>query len=187
MDTSLNLLARLRQKERDPAAWDRFVQLYSPMLYCWAQRMGLQEQESLDVVQEVLTLMLCKLVDFQHDGRSFRGWLRTVVRNRCRDHLRRLGRAPQGLASGSEVPAPAANPGEDLEEAEFQGMLIQQAIRLMHSEFREATWKSCWLTVAEGMSSREAAQVLGLTVNAVLVARSRVLRRLRAEFGEMLN
>ena len=41
--TSGSLLARLRQPS-DEAAWVRFVKLYTPLLYHWAQRSGLAEQ-----------------------------------------------------------------------------------------------------------------------------------------------
>ena len=47
--TPISLLERLRQPE-EQAAWERFVQLYTPLLHHWARRLGLQGQEAADLV-----------------------------------------------------------------------------------------------------------------------------------------
>ena len=41
--TSSTLLHRVRS--RDPAAWQRFVNLYGPLVYHWGRRAGLQEAD----------------------------------------------------------------------------------------------------------------------------------------------
>ena len=38
----------------DQEGWTRFVQLYTPLLYFWARRLGLQEQDAADLVQTSL-------------------------------------------------------------------------------------------------------------------------------------
>lgn len=50
--TSLTLLERLRSPS-DQEAWSRFARLYTPLLYYWCRRAGLQEQDSADLVQDV--------------------------------------------------------------------------------------------------------------------------------------
>jgi RNA polymerase sigma-70 factor (ECF subfamily) len=57
----------------------------------------------------------------------------------------------------------------------------------MQREFRPATWKACWEQVVEGRPPAEVARELGLTLNAVYVARSRVLRRLREYLDQLLD
>ncbi len=49
--TSTSLLGRV--KSRDPDAWERFVKLYSPLVYRWARQVGLQESDASDLAQEV--------------------------------------------------------------------------------------------------------------------------------------
>ncbi len=49
-ETPASLLERLRQRA-DHAAWGRFVELYTPLLYYWARRAGLQQQDAADLVQ----------------------------------------------------------------------------------------------------------------------------------------
>src|SRR5687768_247074 len=95
--TSISLLARLRQPG-DEQAWQRFVSLYTPLLYHWAKTTGLRGSEAEDLVQDVFALLVSKLPQFEYDrGQSFRGWLRTIVVNRCRDSFRR--RAPRPLTA----------------------------------------------------------------------------------------
>src|ERR1700722_11673297 len=87
--TPASLLQRLRQPD-EQGAWERFVDLYTPLIFFWACRMRLQAQDAADLVQDVFTTLLQKLPEFHYDpGKSFRAWLRTLTVNRWRDSLRR--------------------------------------------------------------------------------------------------
>src|SRR3954469_13630687 len=89
MDTPASLLERLRQPEAT-GAWTRFVELYTPLLFAWAGRLGLQEADAADLVQEVLLALHRTLPAFVYDPhRRFRHWLRTVLVNKHRENLRR--------------------------------------------------------------------------------------------------
>src|SRR2546421_13117696 len=66
MDTPASLLERLRQPAA-PAAWNRFVELYTPVLYAWTRRLGLQPADAADLVQDVFTILVQKLPTFQYD------------------------------------------------------------------------------------------------------------------------
>ena len=59
--TSLSLLERLRWPEEQETNWRRFVQLYTPLLFHWARKLGLSAEDAADLVQEVLTLLIQKL------------------------------------------------------------------------------------------------------------------------------
>jgi RNA polymerase sigma-70 factor (ECF subfamily) len=184
--TSVSLLERLRQPTARQA-WQRFVELYTPLLYYWARRLGLQEQDAADLVQEVFTLLVRKLPDFIYNReKSFRSWLRTVLLNKWREYRRGKGLPVQpadeelaGLASPDNVAA--------WSEAEFQQHLTMRALQLMQAEFQPVTWKACWEHVICGRPAAEVAQELSITVNAVYLAKGRVLRRLRQELAGMLE
>jgi RNA polymerase sigma-70 factor (ECF subfamily) len=179
--TSPSLLERLRQ----PTAgddWGRFVGLYTPLLYYWCRRQRLPEEESADVVQDVFLVLLEQLPEFQYDGRrSFRGWLRTITLNKCRDRGRRLALAPRGPGGDLLANLPdRANP-DPFEEAEYRQYLAARALRLMQSDFDPKTWKACWEHGVIGRPAAEVAAELGVSENAVYIAKCRVLRRLREE------
>jgi RNA polymerase sigma-70 factor (ECF subfamily) len=182
--TSVSLLERLHRP--DPEAWDRFVNLYTPLLYYWARRLGLQQPDASDLVQEVFLLLVRKLPEFTYDrNKRFRSWLRTVLQNKWREQLRRRVPPTGGHAGLSGI----AGPGDtgQIDEAELQQQLLVRALQLMQAEFQASTWKACWEMVVKGRPADEVAAELGMTVNAVYLAKGRVLRRLRRELGGLLD
>src|SRR5262249_61831187 len=106
----LSLLERLRrpgESGRDADAWSRFVDLYAPLLFYWARRLGLAEPDAADLVQDVFLVLVRQLPTFRHDGRhSFRAWLHTILLNHWRDRLRR----PAVVATGAGPRPPARAP-----------------------------------------------------------------------------
>ena len=86
--TPASLLDRLRNPG-EPTAWDRFVELYTPLLFHWARRLGLQSSDSADLVQDVFLILWRKLPEFEYDSRrSFHAWLKTIFLNRYRSRQR---------------------------------------------------------------------------------------------------
>jgi RNA polymerase sigma-70 factor (ECF subfamily) len=186
MDTPLSLLERLR-RPADRDAWDRFVRLYTPLLYHWACRLGLQESDAADLVQDALTLLFRKLPDFSYDpSRSFRGWLRTVLLNLWRTR-RRLPAPPVQAGEAALDSLAREEEAPDLDEAEYRRHLAGRALELMRTDFRPATWKAFWECAVAGRPTAEVAAELGMSVGAVRVARSRVLARLRQELNGLLD
>jgi RNA polymerase sigma-70 factor (ECF subfamily) len=184
--TPASLLDRLRRPHaRD--AWDRFVELYTPFLYYWARRLGLQESDAAELVQEVFAVLLQKLPVFSYDkDRSFRAWLRTVTLNKWREIQRRArGRHEAGGDALDQVAA--TDPAEALWEAEYQQHLVRRALEVMQREFQPATWQACWAMVVEGRTAAEVAEDLGLSPGAVRSAKFRVLTRLREELDGLLD
>jgi RNA polymerase sigma-70 factor (ECF subfamily) len=189
--TPVTLLQRLRgpvQQQTTAAAWAEFVELYTPLLYAWATRLGLQPSDAADMVQDVFVILVQKLPEFAYDAhKSFRAWLRTILMNRWRDRQKHA--AVVGQQSGAAVLDEVSSPDQtlELEEAEYREVLVRRALELMRREFRPATWKACWEQVVIGRSAAAVAAELGISVNAAYVARSRVLRRLREYLDQLLD
>ena len=183
--TPASLLERLRQPDQQ-SAWTRFVQLYTPLLFHWARRLGLREDDAADLVQDILTLLVRRLPEFRYDhSKSFRAWLRTLTlncwRNRCRRaELPHEARPPDldGLAGRDEA--------DLLSETEYRQWLVGRALELMQAEFQPTTWKACWESVVSGRSAAEIASELDISIGAVYMAKSRVLSRLRQELTDLL-
>jgi RNA polymerase sigma-70 factor (ECF subfamily) len=184
--TPVSLLERLRRPE-EQQAWGDFVELYTPLLYHWARRAGLQSQDASDLVQDVLLLLLRKLPQFSYDHhKSFRSWLRTVTLNRWRESLRK-----QHLPAESDGvnldELPGDDPAAEVWEAEYRTSLTRRALELMQADFQPSTWKACWEYVVEGRPAAEVAAELGISVGAVHTARLRVLTRLREELKGLFD
>jgi RNA polymerase sigma-70 factor (ECF subfamily) len=187
-----SLLARLRVGQ--PGAWERLAWLYGETVYAWCRRAGVPEADAADVSQEVFAAVARRLADFRRDrpGDSFRGWLWTITRNKVRDHWRR--RRDQDRATGgttaqelmNEVPEDAPPDAEASGEGE-PGALYRRALELIQSEFEERTWRAFLMVTVEARLPAEVAAELGTTPGAVYIAKSRVLKRLREEFGDLIE
>jgi RNA polymerase sigma-70 factor (ECF subfamily) len=188
--TSLSLLERVRSN--DPDAWRRLIDLYRPLVLFWCTRGGVAIDDAEDVAQSVFAAAAVSLSGFRRDRPSdtFRGWLRVVTRNqvslhfrRNRDRVRAVGgsRAWQNLES---VADPIAVVEED-EQAEVD-QLHRRAVEQVRGEFQERTWQAFWMTAIEGWTPADLAAELGMTPTAIRQAKSRVLRRLKQEMGELI-
>jgi RNA polymerase sigma-70 factor (ECF subfamily) len=195
--TSRSLLERLRAA--DAAAWDRLVRLYAPLVFRWCRRWDLPEQEIADILQDVFQAVATHIASFRKERESdtFRGWLRTIAQNKVRDHFRKVGREPGG-AGGTDAQLrlarlPAARPPNDDEnededdsgKARADRGVVGRALDLIRDEFEERTWRAFWLTAVEDRVPKDVAIELEMSPGAVRVAKSRVLRRLREELGEL--
>jgi RNA polymerase sigma-70 factor (ECF subfamily) len=182
--TPLSLLARLRQ----PAAveaWPRFVRLYSPLLFSWGRRLGLQDADAADLVQDVFLVLAVKLPEFRYDPQyGFRRWLRTVFLNRWRDWGKQL---PVPVPAGNLDHLADADPADETEQRDYRRYLVGRALRIMQLDFQPATWKACWGVVVGGRPAAEVAAELGLSVAGVYAAKHRVLGRLRQELAGLFE
>lgn len=186
--TSVSLLERLRQPVDADEAWNRFVQLYTPLLFHWARHLGLASADAADLVQDVFTVLIQKLPTWVYDpAKSFRGWMRTVLINKWRESKRRrtVEANAANLVQASDVAEP--DHAVEFDEADYRRHLVGRALELMQAEFQPATWQACWQCVVQGRTAAEVAAELNITVNAVYLAKSRVLRRLHQELDGMLD
>jgi RNA polymerase sigma-70 factor (ECF subfamily) len=187
--TSPSLLVRAQANQ--PGAWERLVDLYAPLVYHWCRREQLSPEDTADVFQEVFRSVAEHLGSFRRDrpGDTFRGWLRTITRNKIRDLFRRRQGQPQA-AGGTDaqlhllaVPDPLLEP-----DPSENDLLHNQLLRILESirgEFEDRTWQAFWRVQIEGEDTREVGAALGMTAAAVRKAKLRVLQRLRAEMGEL--
>lgn len=183
--TSPSLLVRLRVPT-DAAAWERFVELYTPLLMRWCKRFGMTESDAADATQDVLLQAIRTLPSFEYDRtRSFRAWLKTVLANVWRKQQRgRLrGRSPDGDADLAESP-PAGDP---FDEVEHRSYLVRRALKIAEQDFEPTTWKACVEFVMQGRPAADVARDLGISANAVYLAKSRVMRHLRVELDGLLD
>jgi RNA polymerase sigma-70 factor (ECF subfamily) len=188
--TSLTLLERARAKEEE--AWRRIVLLYRPLVLAWCAHGGVTAEDAEDVAQEVFAGAAQNLEHFHHDrpGDTFRGWLRGITRNRLLMHYRHDQGKPQAEGGSvacqriQEVPDPDPGPVDD--EAEIS-LLYRRALDQVRGEFEARTWQAFWGTVVEGRSPAVLAPELGLSPAGVRQAKSRVLRRLKGELGDLIQ
>ena len=188
--TSTTLLNRARGN--DPAAWARVVQLYRPLVEFWCRRAGLNPADAEDVAQEVFLAVVSGIERFrrEREGDTFRGWLRGIARHKVLRFFEKRGSGPVaagGTAAGLRLHAVAVDPLSEPDPVEQEQELYRRALELVRGEFEVPTWQAFWRTAVDGQSAPAVAAELGLSAAAVRQAKSRVLRRLRIELGELLD
>lgn len=185
--TPLSLLERLRRGP-DQDSWRRFFDLYTPFIRHSLERQGMPSSDIDDVVQEVCAAIARDISGFDHAGRpgAFRLWVRTIALNRMRGYWR-ARRVAHTSRDGQDLDR-LADPDDQLGllwDREHDVFLVRRLMELIEPEFAPATWQAFRRQAIDEMSAAQTAEELGLSVNAVLIAKSRVLRRLRRE-GEGL-
>jgi RNA polymerase sigma-70 factor (ECF subfamily) len=184
--TSQSLLERLRHPG-DVAAWTRFTELYTPLLYHWARRLTTQPTDAADLVQDVLATLVRHLPHFRyHPDQSFRGWLRSILVNRWRTSRRH----PPPLPLTTDLATPRTNGVEQFdeqEEAQYRQYLLRQTLQVLKPEFSTTIWKAFEEHVLAGRSADEVATHLNIAPGTVYVAKSRVFKRLRQELAGLIE
>ena len=170
-------------KALDPAAWRRLAAVYGPLVYRWAhgpacaamtrptslRKCSAPWSPSPDPPARPAWRHLPRLALDHHPQQSPR-----LLRAAGPTTLRRPAGRPRELLllvadddSGSSSSAPA------------QDGPLRRAVELVRAEFEQRSWLAFWRVTVEGRPAAAVAAELGLTTNAVYLARSRVLRRLR--------
>ncbi|MDA1015392.1 MAG: sigma-70 family RNA polymerase sigma factor [Planctomycetota bacterium] len=188
------LLGRLRNVE-DQQAWEQFINCYTPRIYAWCRKFGLQESDAADITQDVLGKLVLAMKSFEYDPRkgSFRGWLKTVTNNAIRDLLKSFQRPGRGVGDTSAnerlatlVSNEALQTLSEMLTAEGERELLQEAEARVKERVKPVNWEAYVLTAHEDMKAPAVAQRLGIAVADVYVAKSRIIKLLKQEV-ERLN
>jgi RNA polymerase sigma-70 factor, ECF subfamily len=189
-ETPVSLLDRLSNRD-DAEAWQHFVALYTPFILSWLRRDPKLLADADDIVQEVLGAASRDLPGFQRQRPgSFRAWLRAITVNRVRAHWksRRTDPLAQPGRQSGELLAELADPASPLSrqwDQEHDVYVVHRLLEQVASDFEPSTLRAFEQVTLEGRKSAQVATELNLSRNAVLLAKSRVLQRLR-ELGRGL-
>lgn len=194
--TRASLLSRARQ--HDSRAWHELVDLYGPLIAHWCRRSGLDHHASADCVQQTFTAVLRSLNGYQARklSGSFRSWLWTIASNKIRDHRRSSRREASGAGGSTALQALQQVPMDELSEEAFLtdsepvdteqlSALVARAREQIRQEFAPRTWDIFSRAVVDQIPTAIVAQEFSVTSAAVRQARSRILRRLRQQLGDI--
>ena len=190
--TSVSLLDRLKAAGPHASDWDRLQGIYLPLIRRWLGRVPGLGAEADDLAQEVFVVVIREIPRFERrrEG-SFRAWLRQVTVNKVRNHRRRRQRRPAaGLDPALGFLDSLADPGGELAhewDIDHDRHVFQKLLAIVRPDFNSTTWQAFHRFAVDGVPATLAAEETGLSVNAVLQAKARVLKRLRAEAGELLG
>lgn len=193
--TRASLLSRARA--RDETAWRELVELYGPLVAHWCHRSGLDAHTVADLVQEVFASVARGLESYRplRVSGAFRSWLWTITANKVRDIVRR--HQQQTRASGGSTALRHLQ--EVVDEAQWLGeaessdptspralqALVARALAQVRVDFEPRTWEIFQRSVVDQQPTSKVATEYGISQTAVRQIRSRVLRRLRQQLGDL--
>jgi RNA polymerase sigma-70 factor (ECF subfamily) len=147
-----------------------------------------QPSDADDLTQEVLLAVSKDVCRFEHGGHpgAFRGWLKAILVNRLRNFWRARDRGPlvRGDTRIDERLAQLDDPASEISQIwnrQHDQHVLGQLLALAEPHFAPDTWKAFCRVALDGVRADVVAQELGISLNAVFIAKSRVLSRLRHE------
>ena len=188
--TSLTLIDQLKQ--RHEGGWTHLSDLYGPLIYHWSRKSGLSPDDSADIVQEVFRSVAMSIGRFRKatSTDSFRGWLRTITRNKILDHLRAYTHRAKSVGGTDAhiqflaVADQRIRAKRDSSMSESREPFLEVALDCVHGHFSNRTWRAFWLSIWDQLTSREIGDELGMSAAAVRLAKSRIIRRLRENLND---
>lgn len=180
--TRETLLLRLRDTGNQPA-WEEFVSIYAPVLFSHCRKRGLSFEDASDLTQEVVRSVAKAMPGFVYDRArgSFRGWLYTLLRRGISRHFERGGRDPLRRNDG-EAAMEGATVGEhdrEIWEHDYRRRLLAWAMKRAKDRFNDRIWRAFEETTLRERPIDEVAAELGMTKNALTVAKCRVTTAIR--------
>lgn len=156
----------------DRAALAELVKRHYERMHRVAWRLTGSVHDAEDVVQDICCALPHKLASFRGEA-LFTSWLTGVVVNACRDHQRRAGTLRRLQARLATLMERQAGPdGRDL----YRGTWLASGLARLPDEIRTAVV----LVAGEGLSHREAAEVLGCAESTISWRIHEARKRLRA-------
>ncbi len=177
--THSSLLIRIRDIT-DSKAWSDFHSLYSELIFRYALARGVNKCDADDIRSACFEAVVRQIKKFEYmrDRGGFKSWLRTIVNRRVIDLQRK--RYPISLESGALelIPGKDLNSSE-LWETEWKKQHLRYCVERASREVPDKTAESFRLLVEDGCSVEEISEQLGLTINQVYKAKSRMLSKIR--------
>ena len=176
-ETRPSLLRSLRGGTQE-SAWREFFERYAPAVFRVARLRGMDADDADDIVQQVMLAVASHIDRFKYDRDRghFRQWVRRITDNKVRD-VRRQPRLPgdAGLDDCIETGAQA----DEIWEHQWRLQDIQYCLDEMDSSLATHRLEAFRLYVMEGLTARETAARVGMTIGHVYVTRTQIIRKIR--------
>ncbi|MGK0188240.1 MAG: RNA polymerase sigma-70 factor (ECF subfamily) [Verrucomicrobiales bacterium] len=189
--TRPTLLMRIKDPA-DQQAWEEFVDIYTPMLFGYCVKRGLQEADAADVVQDVMRSISGAIERFDYDREKgkFRSCLFTVAHSKLCNHFAKRARQPKPLSDTMMMGLIDGQPSEEEErdwDLAYKKRLFEWAANRVKAKVASQTWQAFWRVTIEEDSVDSVAQELAMSPGAIYVAKSRTIVALKRELAEIIG
>ena len=160
-------------RDGDAQAFAALMRRHKAWVYRFIRLYAGDREDAHDLLQESFVSAWRALPRFDVN-RSFAVWLRRIALNKCRDHARRRAVKHAAMTMFAFVAEDEAPPEADPEQSGDPLERLETAIGKLPRPLKEPLI----LTALEGMSHKEAAELLGISPKAVELRVYRAKRRL---------
>jgi RNA polymerase sigma-70 factor (ECF subfamily) len=177
--TSTSILNGLRDAENQ-TAWRLYVDRYRPLLVGFVTHMGVPPEDAEDIAQETLLAFSEAFREgrYERSQGRLKSWLFGMARNKLAHHFRSRARHPTEALEG-EMTGTGQSGAEEAWDREWRRRVVEQCLSQVRSEVQPLTWRAFNPFALDDRPTQEVAEALGITRNAVFLAKSRILRRLK--------
>lgn len=161
----------------DRTSFAILLERYLPDIISFARRfVGITDAD--DIAQETFWRVWARAASWQADKGTARAWLYRIAYNLCMDSLRK--RQPEaGPEVLDELAGSAGTPEKSLQDRQ-QEQQLQQAI----TQLPQRQQLALNLAIFQGLSNRDAADVMDVSIEALESLLSRARRQLKALLAE---
>ena len=193
IDTDESLLDRLKKPDAHDA-WREFYRQYWSAILRYGRKLGLNEHEAEDVLQETMVALMRLLPKFSYNTErgKFRNFLLTIVHRKVHRFIRRRAMGTEVCWQADEAEHSRDTLGQRdvvAEEAvrRWREVLMEEAVRRVRANTRmqDGTFAVFEAYVLQRLPADEVARRFGLKENAVYQIRNRILRQVRAEVTKL--
>jgi len=176
-----------RLQSGDAKALDELFRRHRDAAYGIAYRLLGSREDALDVVQESFIHVMRGIEGFRGQS-SFRTWMYRIVTHAALDYRRYRSHRQAESLDTENAPEPAATgPTQQTPQEEAQEHDLRRAIDQALANVSEKNRAALVLYAQEGLSYKEVAEVLGISIGTVMSrifnARQRLRELLASEIG----
>ena len=185
--TTTLILEGLAESDNNQA-WSAFVGYFKPILTGFARKSGLNQQAAEDFAQQALLEFFksYRIGNYDRSKGRLSHWLFGIARKVLSQTFRK--RPPEKVATDLQKSTSDSQPlenfadpsaAEDLWQQQWEKMVMQICMDRARKEFDEKTFSAFEMYALQDLEPAEVASRLGLSRNAVYIAKSRILSRVR--------
>lgn len=194
LPTRQSLLSRLRNAS-DDQGWREFFETYWKLIYSFATRKGLNEQEAQEVVQETCIAVAKTMPEFRYEPKkcSFKSWLRHLAEKKIADQFRKRARAGANVSANDTefirmveaTPSPESLRADAQWDAEWQKHLLDTAMERVKAQISPSQFKLFHRHAVQGFSVGDTARVFNVSLMTVYLAKHRVSKLVKQEVTQL--
>jgi RNA polymerase sigma-70 factor (ECF subfamily) len=194
--TRRTLIQRLQCLD-DQQGWQEFFETYWRLIYAVARRLGLNDAEAQDVVQETMISVARRMPGFHYDPEvgSFKSWLLLITRRRIADFQRRQMRQPARrqereanrtqTATVELVPDESAADFGTVWDEEWKAALFERALDCVKQRAGARQFQIFDCCVRKEWPVEQVARVLKVTPGQAYLAKHRISALIKKEIQRL--